>query len=64
MTATLRARKVPRCEDQFEREEGYYLGDHGLNLIVAEILGLGLAIFLSRGLCGSQWTLCSTRLGA
>ena len=36
----------PRCTVQFEREEGYFLGAYGLNLIVAEFLGLGLAIFL------------------
>jgi hypothetical protein len=31
---------------QFEREEGYFLGAYALNLIVAEFLGLGLAIVL------------------
>jgi hypothetical protein len=30
----------------FEREEGYFLGAYALNLIVAEFVGLGLAIFL------------------
>ena len=31
---------------RFEREEGYFLGAYALNLIVAEFLGLGLAILL------------------
>jgi uncharacterized protein (DUF983 family) len=34
------------CGVQFEREEGYFLGAYALNLIVAEFLGLGLAIVL------------------
>lgn len=36
----------PRCGVQFEREEGYFLGAYALNLIVAEVVGLGLAIVL------------------
>jgi uncharacterized protein (DUF983 family) len=36
----------PRCGVRFEREEGYFLGAYALNLIVAEFLGLGLAIAL------------------
>ena len=36
----------PRCGVHFEREEGYFLGAYALNLIVAEFLGLGLAIVL------------------
>ncbi|MCC2627813.1 MAG: hypothetical protein K0S14_1463 [Thermomicrobiales bacterium] len=36
----------PRCGIHFEREEGYFLGAYALNLIVAEFLGLGLAILL------------------
>ncbi len=36
----------PRCGVRFEREEGYFLGAYALNLIVAEFLGLGLAIVL------------------
>ena len=36
----------PRCGVRFEREEGYFLGAYALNLIVAEFLGLGLAILL------------------
>ena len=42
---TLRER-CPRCGVTFEREEGYFLGGYALNLIVAEFVGLGLAIFL------------------
>jgi uncharacterized protein (DUF983 family) len=38
--------RCPRCGVQFEREEGYFLGAYALNLIVAEFLGLGLAIVL------------------
>ena len=38
--------RCPRCGVTFEREEGYFLGAYALNLIVAEFLGLGLAIFL------------------
>jgi uncharacterized protein (DUF983 family) len=36
----------PTCGVRFEREEGYFLGAYALNLVVSEILGLGLAIFL------------------
>src|SRR3954465_14607431 len=36
----------PRCGVLFEREEGYFLGAYALNLIVAEFLGLGLALVL------------------
>ena len=38
--------RCPRCGVRFEREEGYFLGAYALNLIVAEFLGLGLAILL------------------
>ena len=38
--------RCPRCGVRFEREEGYFLGAYALNLIVAEFLGLGLAIVL------------------
>ena len=38
--------QCPRCGVRFEREEGYFLGAYALNLIVAEFLGLGLAILL------------------
>jgi len=36
----------PTCGVRFEREEGYFLGAYALNLIVAEFLGLGLALLL------------------
>ena len=36
----------PRCGTRFEREEGYFLGAYAINLIVAEIIGLTLAILL------------------
>jgi uncharacterized protein (DUF983 family) len=38
--------QCPTCGVAFAREEGYFLGGYALNLIVAEFLGLGLAIFL------------------
>jgi uncharacterized protein (DUF983 family) len=38
--------ECPRCGVHFEREEGYFLGAYALNLIVAELLGLGIAIVL------------------
>jgi len=38
--------RCPWCGVRFEREEGYFLGAYALNLIVAEFLGLGLAIIL------------------
>ncbi len=34
------------CSVRFEREEGYFLGAYALNLLVAELLGLGLALML------------------
>lgn len=39
----------PTCGVRFEREEGYFLGAYALNLIFAEILGLGIALFLIFG---------------
>lgn len=36
----------PTCGVRFEREDGYFLGAYALNLVVAEFLGLGLAILL------------------
>ncbi len=36
----------PVCGVRFEREEGFFLGAYALNLVVAELLGLGLAMFL------------------
>jgi uncharacterized protein (DUF983 family) len=38
--------RCPTCGVTFEREEGYFLGGYALNLVVAEMIGLGLAIFL------------------
>jgi uncharacterized protein (DUF983 family) len=38
--------RCPTCGVRFEREQGYFLGGYALNLIVAELLGLGLALFL------------------
>jgi uncharacterized protein (DUF983 family) len=39
----------PKCGYRFVREEGYFLGAYALNLIVAEVLGLGtILIFLLR----------------
>ena len=39
----------PHCGTVFEREEGYFLGAFALNLIVAEVVGLTLAIGLLFG---------------
>lgn len=39
----------PTCEVTFEREEGYFLGGYALNLVVSEILALGLAVWLLFG---------------
>jgi uncharacterized protein (DUF983 family) len=36
----------PTCGVRFEREDGYFLGGYAFNLIVAEFLGLGLALIL------------------
>ncbi len=41
--------RCPVCGVRFEREEGYFLGAYALNLVVAEFLGLGLAIALIFG---------------
>ncbi len=38
--------QCPICGVTFEREEGYFLGGYALNLVVAEFVGLGLAIVL------------------
>ncbi len=38
--------RCPTCGVRFEREDGYFLGAYALNLVVAEFLGLGLAILL------------------
>jgi hypothetical protein len=34
---------------QFEREDGYFLGAYAFNMIVAEFLGLGIALALIFG---------------
>ena len=39
----------PVCGVRFEREEGYFLGGYALNLVVSEIIGLGLALALIFG---------------
>jgi len=36
----------PTCGAHFEREDGYFLGAYALNLIVAEMIGLGGALYL------------------
>jgi uncharacterized protein (DUF983 family) len=41
--------QCPHCGARFDREEGYFLGGYALNLIVAEFIGLGLALFLIFG---------------
>lgn len=41
--------RCPTCGVSFEREDGYFLGAYALNLIVAEGLGLGLALYLIFG---------------
>ena len=38
--------RCPTCGVAFEREDGYFLGAYALNLVVAEFLGLGLALIL------------------
>ncbi len=38
--------RCPTCGVAFEREEGYFLGAYAINLIVAEILGVGAVIAL------------------
>jgi uncharacterized protein (DUF983 family) len=36
----------PHCGYAFAREEGYFLGGYAVNLIVAEVLGLGAVLYL------------------
>ena len=38
--------QCPTCGVTFEREEWYFLGGYALNLVVAEFVGLALAIVL------------------
>jgi uncharacterized protein (DUF983 family) len=49
--------RCPTCGTSYEREDGYFLGAYALNLIVAEFLGLGLALFLIFGTPISEWDL-------
>lgn len=35
----------PKCGYRFAREDGYFLGAYAINLIVAEILGLGIVLY-------------------
>ena len=41
--------RCPMCNSKFEREDGYFLGAYAINLIVAEFVGLGIALFLIFG---------------
>jgi uncharacterized protein (DUF983 family) len=41
--------RCPTCGVRFEREDGYFLGAYAINLIVAEILGLGCALLIIFG---------------
>lgn len=41
--------RCPCCQVQFKREDGYFLGAYALNLVLAEFLGLGLALYLLFG---------------
>jgi uncharacterized protein (DUF983 family) len=41
--------RCPTCGVTFEREEGYFLGGYALNLVVAEFVALGLALYLLFG---------------
>jgi uncharacterized protein (DUF983 family) len=36
----------PRCGYQFTREDGYFLGAYGLNLVVAELIGVGAVLVI------------------
>lgn len=41
--------RCPSCGVSFDREEGYFLGAYALNLVFAEVLALGLALYLLFG---------------
>ncbi|MGD9713639.1 MAG: DUF983 domain-containing protein [Thermomicrobiales bacterium] len=46
----------PKCGYQFNREDGYFLGAYALNLVVAEIFGLGaVVVFLLRSDLSIMW---------
>lgn len=49
--------RCPTCGVSFEREDGYFLGAYALNLIVAESLGLGVALYLIFATPISGWDL-------
>ena len=36
----------PTCGTTFSREDGYFLGAYALNLVVAEVLGLGVILVM------------------
>lgn len=38
--------RCPRCGVRFSREDGYFLGAYALNLIVAEVLAISIAVIL------------------
>lgn len=38
--------QCPTCGTSFEREDGYFLGAYALNLLFAEFVGLGTAVYL------------------
>ena len=41
--------RCPTCGVAFEREDGYFLGAYAVNLLIAEFLGMGLAVLLLVG---------------
>jgi len=41
--------RCPTCGTSFEREDGYFLGAYAINLLFAEFVGLGLAVYLLFG---------------
>ncbi len=46
----------PRCGYRFIQEEGYFLGGYALNLVIAEVLGLGvILVFLLRSDLSVLW---------
>jgi uncharacterized protein (DUF983 family) len=49
--------RCPTCWVRFEREEGYFLGGYALNLILAEFLGIGLALVIILGTAARAWNL-------
>jgi len=46
----------PACGYRFNREDGYFLGAYGLNLVVSEVIGLGaVLVFLLRSDLSLIW---------